>query len=139
MDNVDTVSPERRSEIMGLVRGKDTRPEMMVRRIVHRMGYRFRLHRRELPGAPDLVFSRRNKVIFVHGCFWHWHIGCRRGARMPKTHASYWTSKIAANRRRDQANCRHLRALGWRVLVVWECWLRNPDKVTRQVRRFLEA
>ncbi|MGH8014439.1 MAG: very short patch repair endonuclease, partial [Candidatus Binataceae bacterium] len=115
---MDTVSIQRRHEIMSLVRGKDTRPEMIVRRLTHQMGYRYRLHRRNLPGVPDLVFPARRKVIFVHGCFWHRHRGCAN-TRTPKSNISFWERKLADNCRRDLVNFRRLAALGWRRCVIW--------------------
>lgn len=135
---MDTVSAKRRSEIMSLVRGKDTRPEIIVRRLVHNMGYRYRLHRRDLPGAPDLVFAGRRKVVFVHGCFWHRHARCPN-TRTPKSNVVFWRSKLAENRRRDLVNCRRLSSLGWRFCVIWECELRELEKVRRKLVAFLEA
>jgi len=133
---MDTVSVRRRSAIMARVRSQDTKPELRVRRLVHRLGYRYRLHRRDLPGAPDLVFPARRKVIFVHGCFWHQH-RCPRGARQPANNSAYWLKKLEANQRRDRANRRRLAALGWGVLVLWECRLRDQGGVERCVQRFL--
>jgi DNA mismatch endonuclease (patch repair protein) len=135
---VDTVSVERRSEIMARVRGRDTNPEMSVRRLVHGMGYRFRLHGRGLPGRPDLVFRSRHKVIFVHGCFWHRHRGCTL-ARLPKSRVSFWQGKLEGNRVRDEYNVQALRASGWRVLTIWECQLPPTEKLAKRVRRFLDA
>ena len=105
---------------MRAVKCKDTAPEMVVRRLVHSLGYRYRLHRRDLPGKPDLVFGPRRKVIFVHGCFWHGHT-CKRGNRQPKTNADYWRKKIQVNKERDKSTLEELRARGWEILVVWEC------------------
>ena len=115
----DNRSPEARSRTMAAIRHKDTRPELAVRRLLHRMGYRYALHRRDLPGRPDLVFAPRRKVVFVHGCFWHGH-DCRN-MRLPATRVDYWSAKIANNRARDARNIRDLDAAGWRVHVVWEC------------------
>lgn len=129
-------TPEQRSRIMRAVKAADTGPEMAVRRMVHRMGYRFRLHRRDLPGTPDLVFPRLRKVIFVHGCFWHGH-DCARGARAPRTNAEYWRGKIARNRTRDALSAVALKAQGWRAAVVWECELNNPAAVKKRLGRFL--
>jgi DNA mismatch endonuclease (patch repair protein) len=112
-------SPQR-SALMARIRGKDTSPEIAVRRATHRLGYRFRLHRRDLPGTPDLVFPARRLVLFVHGCFWHRHPGCKR-CTMPKTRAAFWCEKFEANKARDVRNANELRSLGWRVEVVWEC------------------
>ena len=116
-----TVDPARSAQ-MARVRGKDTKPEMVVRRLVHAMGYRYRLHRKDLPGKPDLVFPRLRKIIQVHGCFWHQHPdpACRR-ARIPKSRREFWVPKLEGNARRDIENERALRELGWDVLVVWEC------------------
>jgi DNA mismatch endonuclease (patch repair protein) len=133
---VDTVSKKRRSEIMSLVRGRDTRPEMDVRRMVHAMGHSYRLHRRDIPGIPDLAFIGRRKVIFVHGCFWHRHTGCS-STRMPKSNVVFWREKLQANRRRDRTNQRRLAAMGWRFLVIWECELRNATAVRSRIAAFL--
>ena len=132
---VDSVTRQRRSEIMGRVKGKDTTPELAIRSMVHRMGYRFRLHRRDLPGCPDLVFPSRRKVIFVHGCFWHRHPGCPM-ARIPKTRVEYWTSKLEANAVRDARHLEALKAKRWRALVIWECETGKID-VARRIRTFL--
>jgi len=133
----DTVSPERRSWIMSRVRGKDTTPELIVRSKTHKLGYRFRLHRRDLPGVPDLVFVSRRKVIFVHGCFWHGH-HCVRGDRQPKSHSDYWRKKIARNKERDRSNRRQLRDLGWDVLVIWECQLRDEGELVKKLKAFID-
>lgn len=134
----DTLSPEARSERMSRVRGKDTKPEMAVRRTVHAMGYRYRLHRRDLPGIPDLVFGRLKKVIFVHGCFWHRHPDptCKL-ARMPKSRLEFWRPKLEGNRRRDEAVQAELRGSGWRVMVVWECGIGHKEQLENNVREFL--
>ena len=134
---MDNLTPEERSRQMALVRSKDTKPEMRVRRLVHGMGYRYRLHRAELPGKPDLVFPCRRKVIFVHGCFWHGH-RCRLG-RTPKSSLDYWNMKIAYNRRRDRKNLRRLRSLHWQCLTLWECGLHDDRKLAAQIRRFLDT
>jgi len=123
---------------MAQVKGKDTTPEVRIRRLVHGMGYRYRLHRSELPGKPDLTFPSRRKVIFVHGCFWHAH-DCEAGRNQPRSNRDYWLPKLSRNKARDAANQAKLRELGWRVLVVWECELANPPKVQRRIARFLEA
>lgn len=120
---------------MAQVRGKDTRPERIVRRVLHGMGLRFRLHVRALPGSPDLVLPRHRAVVFVHGCFWHRHARCKR-TTTPATRRRFWLEKFAANRERDQRVRRHLRRLGWRVLVVWECWTRDTDHLADRLRRF---
>ncbi len=121
---------------MRAVKGADTKPELAVRRMVHAMGYRFRLHREDLPGKPDIVFPRLRKVVFVHGCFWHGH-GCVRGDRPPKANAEYWRNKIARNSARDKANLAALEANGWAVAVIWECELKEPNRVRRRLARFL--
>lgn len=127
-----------RSEIMRAVKSRNTTPELIVRRLVYNLGYRFRLHRRDLPGKPDLVFIGRRKVIFVHGCFWHGH-NCSRGAREPKTNAEYWHSKISRNRERDAENVDRLAVLGWRTHIVWECELRDQAALAHRLRAFLEG
>lgn len=132
---VDTVTAARRSEIMSRVRGKDTRPEMLVRRLVHGAGYRYRLHVSGLPGRPDLVFSARKKVILIHGCFWHSHPGCHN-ARLPKSRTEFWQSKLESNKARDTRNLNALAEAGWEVLVLWECELQSPDLMKR-IRDFL--
>jgi DNA mismatch endonuclease (patch repair protein) len=126
-----------RSELMSRVRQKNTKPEIVVRQLLHGMGYRFRLHYRELPGTPDVVFPGLRKAIFVHGCFWHRHPGCRR-ASTPKTRGDFWQSKFAANQARDARKIAELEALGWTTIVVWECEIRDADLPGR-MRAFLEA
>lgn len=121
---------------MGRIRGVDTGPEMAVRRAAHRLGYRFRLHRRSLPGRPDLVFPSRRAAIFVHGCFWHRHEGCRK-ASMPKTRVEFWQAKFARNVERDAEVQERLRAAGWRVLVVWECEIGRSGDLDATLREFL--
>lgn len=127
---------EQRSRTMRAVKGQDTAPELLVRSVVHGMGYRFRLHRKDLPGKPDLVFPRLRKVIFVHGCFWHGH-DCARGARMPKTNVEYWQAKILRNSRRDASHLKALKVLGWSAAVVWECELRESRRWIGRLARFL--
>lgn len=138
VDRVDNLPPSERSAIMARVRSKDSRPEMFVRRLVFAMGYRYRLHARDLPGCPDIVFRERRKVIFVHGCFWHRHRGCAL-ARMPKSRLDFWEPKLEANRQRDARNKRRLVREGWKVLTIWECQLRNAERLKRSVGRFLNA
>ncbi len=121
---------------MRAVKDRDTKPEMMVRRMIHGMGYRYRLHRKDLPGKPDLVFPARMKIIFVNGCFWHGH-HCRRGARTPKTNRKYWIEKIDKNKARDRKSRKALSKLGWSVLTLWECDLKNTEAVQKKVVRFL--
>ncbi len=134
---MDTFTPAERSAVMKRVRGKDTQPEMAVRSMVHRLGFRYALHRRDLPGNPDLVFTARARVIFVHGCFWHGH-SCRAGRNRPSSNTDYWTAKLDCNHARDGANRRRLRNLGWRVLVIWECELKNPERLRARIVRFFE-
>ena len=126
----DIVDSRRRSEMMSRIRGKDTVPELIVRRVAHRMGLRFRLHRRDLPGRPDLVFPRHLLAVFVHGCFWHRHGRCRY-AYTPKSRIAFWTKKFADNVARDRRNEDALRDLGWRVLVIWECETRDIAGIRR--------
>jgi DNA mismatch endonuclease, patch repair protein len=122
---------------MQAVKSKNTATEMRVRRLLHAQGYRYRLHRADLPGCPDLVFSRRRKVIFVHGCFWHGH-QCARGKRVPKTNTDYWIAKIARNSARDGTMRERLREMGWKFSVVWECELaKDTSAVTKRLSRFL--
>lgn len=128
----DIVGRQRRSELMANVRGRDTAPELAVRRIAHRMGLRFRLHRNDLPGRPDLVFPKHRLAVFVHGCFWHRHEGCRH-ASTPKSRVAFWTEKFAANVVRDARQEAALRALGWRVLVIWQCESRDEAAVERRL------
>jgi len=132
----DNLAPAQRRRAMQAVRDRDPAPERRLRRLIHAMGYRYRLHRRDLPGTPDMVFPRRGAVIFVHGCWWHAH-RCPRGDRVPATRADYWITKRDRNRRRDQRVQRQLRSLGWRVMVVWECQLGNQARLRARVRRFL--
>jgi DNA mismatch endonuclease (patch repair protein) len=134
---VDTLTPHQRSVRMGLIRGHDTRPELSVRRLVHGLGYRYRKNVPALPGKPDLVFVGRQKVIFVHGCFWHRH-RCALG-RMPKSRLEFWKPKLEGNRARDARNARRLKSDGWRLLVIWECQIRNTQLLARRVREFLDA
>ena len=132
---MDTLTPLSRSEQMRRIKSKNTGPELIVRHAAHALGFRFRLHG-ALPGKPDLVFAGRQKVIFVHGCFWHGHT-CVRGARVPVNNRDYWVQKVARNRARDRRALRLLRADGWRVLVVWECQTRNSEKLGRRLQKFL--
>lgn len=122
---------------MARIRKKDTKPELVVRRLVHRLGYRFRLYRRDLPGTPDLVFASRRSAIFVHGCFWHRH-GCNLAGRVPLARPEYWGPKLDRNVERDRASEAALRALGWRVLTIWECEVRDLATLALRVRAFLD-
>ena len=121
---------------MRAIKGKDTGPEMLLRRMVHGMGFRYRLHRKDLPGRPDLVFGPRRKVVFVHGCFWHGHT-CKRGDRIPKKNRDYWTKKIARNKERDRENLAALEDQGWQALVVWKCDMKDGAGLERRLREFL--
>lgn len=136
---MDTLTPKQRSERMSKVRGRDTKPEMVVRRLVHGLGYRYRLHRAELPGKPDLVFLARKKVIFVHGCFWHRHDdpACRL-ARLPKSRLEFWGPKLEGNRKRDVDNLARLAEMGWRSLVIWECQVKDRRALEARVKEFLK-
>ena len=137
---MDNVTRTKRSEIMARVRSGDTGPEMAVRRLVHSMGYRYRLHRKDLPGSPDLAFPRLQKVIFVHGCFWHQH-HCKRGDRKPSTHTDYWLPKLRRNVERDRRAVRQLKKLGWTALVVWECQTTSKriEALVARLNRYLSG
>lgn len=133
----DTRTPAQRTRIMAAVRTKDTGPEMAVRWILHRLGLRYRLHARELPGRPDIVFRRRKLAIFVHGCFWHGH-SCAKG-RPPKSRLDYWAPKLATNAARDFANVRALEQAGWQVLIVWQCETGEPEALTARLQEFVDS
>ncbi len=135
---MDPLTPEQRHRCMSRIRSKDTGPEWAVRRLVHALGFRYRLHVKTLPGKPDLVLPRHRKVILVHGCFWHAH-GCRAARRPPATRAVFWQEKFARNVARDQQNLRDLWQAGWQVLVVWECETRDPDRLRALLSAFLRA
>lgn len=132
----DTRSPEQRSRIMRAVGTKNTEPEVALRCLLHALGYRFRLHRRDLPGTPDIVFPSRRKAIFVHGCFWHSH-GCLKG-RAPKSRKEYWEPKLVANRQRDARNERELEGIGWQPFIVWACELRDMPILATRLKNFLD-
>ena len=132
----DVLTPAQRSFCMSRIRSRDTRPERVVRSILHKMGRRFRLHRRDLPGTPDIVLPAIKTVIFVHGCFWHMH-RCRFGLVKPKTRAEFWSAKRQANAERDRKSVAELRKAGWRVLIVWECQTRNLGRLAERVQTFL--
>jgi DNA mismatch endonuclease (patch repair protein) len=133
---MDTLTTLQRSQRMASIRSKNTKPELIVRGLVFALGHRYRLHSRDLPGSPDLVFRSRKKVIFVHGCFWHGHRGCKT-ANKPKSRTQYWDEKFTRNKQRDARNQRALKALGWRSLVVWECELKDSVSLRRRLRIFL--
>lgn len=134
----DIYSRDKRSQIMARVRASGTRPELVVRQVAHRLGYRFRLHRKDLPGRPDLVFPRHRKVVLVHGCFWHGHENCRK-ARRPGSNAAFWDAKLARNIERDRQTLTALTCSGWRVLTVWECETRRPEQLAERLRGFLSS
>jgi len=134
---VDIWSKEKRSYVMSRIRSKNTRPELTVRSIMHNMGYRFRIHRRNLPGCPDIVLPKHQAAIFVQGCFWHLHKDCRDGT-IPKTEHERWKIKLDRNVRRDKRNVRQLKSLGWKVLILWECEVENEiEKVKEKLRKFI--
>ena len=133
----DKFTPEERSRIMSRVKGRDTKPEKIVRRLLHAMGHRFRLHRKDLPGKPDIALPKHRKVIFVHGCFWHGHSGCPRAAR-PTSNVEFWNRKIDSNMRRDITAQKELDALGWKHLVVWQCETRDLPLLADRLEQFLK-
>ena len=135
---MDTISAEKRSNNMKRIRSKDTAPELLVRRLVYSMGYRYRIHYKQLPGKPDLVFIGRKKVIFVHGCFWHGH-NCNKGQRKPKSNQAYWSTKIDSNIERDFKNRVTLNESGWKILVLWECELNDLTNTEQRIRIFLDT
>lgn len=132
----DVFSRAKRSWIMSRVKNRDTAPELLVRLCIHNMGYRFRLHRKDLPGKPDIVLPRHNKLVFVHGCFWHGHRNCKRSKR-PATRKRYWNAKIDGNIARYRKQQRKLRRMDWKVLTVWECETRSLEKLMKKLERFL--
>jgi DNA mismatch endonuclease (patch repair protein) len=133
---LDRISKARRSWNMSRIRGADTAPEILVRSILHRLGYRFRIHSRTLPGRPDIVLAKYRTVVFVHGCFWHRHPNCKF-AYTPKSRKKFWQSKFEKNIARDATVQQLLRQAGWRVLTIWECWISNEDNLAKRLRRFL--
>ena len=132
----DRISQTERSELMRSVRQKNTEPELRVRRLLHFLGYRFRLHGNALPGTPDIVFPSRKKVIFVHGCFWHRHEGCKK-ASMPKSRTQFWKSKFTANVERDKRKLSDLDRLGWKSILVWECETEETKDLSKKLKTFL--
>ena len=127
-----------RSENMRRIRNKNSKPELLVRRLIYAMGYRYRLHGDKLPGSPDIVFTRKKKVIFVHGCFWHLHEGCKY-SRIPKSNSDYWEPKLQRNKARDVENQNHLRETGWEYLVIWECQIIKIDDLLKTIKNYLES
>lgn len=134
---IDHVSKEKRSEIMKRIPGKNTIPELIVRKLVFSLGYRYRLHGKNLPGKPDIVFPGRKKVIFIHGCFWHYH-NCKKGTP-PKSNLDYWLPKLQENRRRDARIQKLITLMGWEILVIWQCQIRDTDNLTKKIISFLET
>lgn len=133
---VDIFTKEKRHEIMANIKGRDTKPEKIVRSIIHRMGIRFSLHRTDLPGKPDIVLPRHHKIIMVNGCFWHGHKDCKK-ATIPRTNTKFWTTKIEKNRSRDHRVICQLQRLGWEVLIIWQCEISKPDQLLAKLERFL--
>ncbi|NGP89191.1 very short patch repair endonuclease [Fodinibius halophilus] len=135
----DIFSEDKRSEIMSNIGSKDTKPELFIRSLTHRMGYRFRLHRKDLPGTPDLVFPKYNSVIFVHGCYWHGHEDCKK-ASIPDTNTEFWKNKIQKNIDRDHRNYKELEELGWEYLIIWQCEIReeNIPELKKKIDSFLQ-
>lgn len=138
---MDVVTPDKRSEMMSGIRSKNTKPELQVRRLLFSLGYRFRLHRKDLPGTPDIVMPSRRVAIFVHGCFWHRHKNCSL-AKLPKTNSEFWKKKLSGNVRRDKEKYRELARCGWRTLVIWECAVRREQQVGTlgaQIKQWVES
>ena len=135
---MDHLAPRERSANMAKIRSRDTKPEIIVRRICWGLGYRYRLHAKDLPGRPDLVFRPVQKVIFVNGCFWHQHRGCSEG-HIPKSRREYWIPKLTGNKRRDVRNKSRLTRMGWKYLVVWECQTSDPERLLRLLSQFLSS
>lgn len=132
---MDTITKSERSALMARIRSKNTRPELVVRSLLHRCGYRFRLHRKDLPGRPDIVLPKHHKIILVHGCFWHGHT-CQLASK-PKSNKSYWSTKIRMNRARDERNMKALVGQGWKVLEIWECDIRKADELEQLLHGFM--
>ena len=135
---MNRVDARTRSALMSRVRQRNSKPELLVRSLIHNAGYRFRLHRKGLPGTPDIVFPSRSKVVFVHGCFWHGH-SCKRGDRIPRTNTDYWQNKIAKNKIRDEAVARTLTTKGWGALTIWECEIKDDKKISLKIFNFLDG
>lgn len=132
----DPLSPAQRSRLMGKVKSKDTQPELAVRRLVHSMGYRYRLHVKKLPGTPDLAFAKKKKVIFVNGCFWHRH-NCADGRRLPRTRQKFWRAKLEGNKKRDRYNMGVLKRMGWMALTIWSCEIDDGGSMKKKILDFL--
>ncbi|MCC6329381.1 MAG: DNA mismatch endonuclease Vsr [Acidobacteria bacterium] len=133
----DTVSKEQRSRNMSCIRSRNTQPETVVRSLLHNLGYRFRLHVKTLPGKPDIVLPKFKSAIFVHGCFWHRHTGCKR-CTTPRSNREYWIPKLTGNAERDKDHIKSLKRLGWKVLIVWECDVKNVQRVRKALLKFLD-
>jgi DNA mismatch endonuclease (patch repair protein) len=133
----DMYSKKRRSEIMAGISSRDTQPEVRVRKVLHRMGYRFRLHRKDLPGKPDIVLRKWGVVVLVHGCFWHGHDCCE--GHLPKSNTTYWAPKLEKNRRRDAENENALTILGWKLIIIWECQTYSLDKLEERLREAMQS
>jgi len=133
---IDVFSSEKRSQIMSRIRGYDTKPELTVRSIIHRMGFRFRVHQDKLPGDPDIVLAKHKRVIFVHGCFWHGHKKCPRSKR-PTSNRDFWQSKLDKNMERDSRQQNELNKMGWKYLIIWQCEVNTPNRLQQKIRRFL--
>jgi DNA mismatch endonuclease (patch repair protein) len=136
---MDIVSKEKRSWVMSRVKSKNTKPEIVFRKLIHRAGFRYRLHDKTLPGKPDLVLRKYRTVVFVHGCFWHKHENCLRSNLTPSDNAGYWSAKQAGNAARDVENVLKLEKTGWRVFIVWECELKRPEASLDRFKRFIES
>lgn len=134
----DIFSKQKRSEVMSAIRSKNTRPEKVVRSMLHRMGLRFRNHGKRLPGKPDVVLARYKTVVEIHGCFWHRHQGCKLASN-PSANKKFWQAKFKRNVTRDEANRKELRKMGWRTILVWECELRKPERLERRLARLMDA
>ena len=135
---MDTISKEVRSRNMSAIRSKNTNPETVVRSLLFALGYRYRLHRKDLPGKPDIILKKHNTVIFVHGCFWHQHKECKR-ANIPKSNKKYWIPKLERNAERDKINKRELNKLGWNVITIWECETKDSGKITAELKKKLNG
>ncbi len=135
---MDTLSLKQRSYCMSHNKGKNTNPEICVRGLVHSLGYRYRLHRRDLPGCPDMVLPGKKKVIFINGCYWHRH-NCKKGRSMPATRKQFWQTKFKKTVARDRKNIKTLKSLGWKILIIWECQIKNIQPLIRKLRQFLAS
>lgn len=135
---MDKISPEHRSWLMGRISSKNTKPEMLVRRLLFAMGYRYRLHRKDLPGCPDIVFPKKRIAIFINGCFWHGHVSCKY-SRLPSSNVDFWKTKIEGNRRRDTENIALLKQAGWQVLTIWQCEIQDNSKLAKRLNDFIKT